>query len=52
VQTTPSFQLGANVTLNEAVKELKLQAANAGFAYLNEIANYWENIASIPIRNV
>jgi hypothetical protein len=52
VQTTPTFQLGANVTLTEAVTELKRQAETAGFAYLNEVANYWGNIASIPIRNV
>jgi hypothetical protein len=52
VETSPAFLVGANVTIQEAVKAFKVQSATAGYAYLLEIANYWANIANAPVRNV
>jgi len=52
IETTPVFLMGGSVTLAEAVKAFKAQAATAGYAYMQELASYWENIANMPVRNV
>ncbi|XP_059474105.1 xanthine dehydrogenase/oxidase-like isoform X2 [Neocloeon triangulifer] len=52
VITTPVFTVGANKTLTEAIRVLKGQAGANGYAYLTEIAKHWEDIASLPIRNI
>lgn len=48
-----SLALGANVTLTNAMRTFKrLSMSNKEFAYLGEMANHIDLVATVPVRNV
>lgn len=48
--TSPTFTLGGNVTLTEAMQ--LFSEASGGYSYLHKLAKHIDKIANVPVRNV
>lgn len=50
--TNNRLTIGANTTLTNAMVIFESLSKKSGFAYLNEIKNHIDLVASVPVRNV
>lgn len=53
IQINKNVVVGANTTIAEAIKLFnKISSERYEFGYLKEIADHYELVANIPVRNV
>lgn len=53
IEISDSVSIGGSVTLTDTISVLKKIAKDRpGFAYLNDIAEHYELVANVPVRNV
>ena len=46
------LEFGANVSITTVIKELREASSSQGYHHLNAVADHWQKIGSVSLRNV